>query len=145
VAKALYPLINTRNQALACLRYATLLMFALTLSLGYSCHNLATANDTTTELLMIESDDCPYCRKFDREVADIYPKTTEGLRAPLNRHKLGDKLPKKYTSIDINSRTMTPTFILIENNKEVDRLVGYNGDEFFWFLLKDLFTKLATR
>ena len=145
MAKALYPLNNTRIQALACLRYAALLMFALTLSIGYSRHNLATADGTTTELLMIESDDCPYCRMFDREVARIYPKTAEGKRAPLNRHKLGDKLPKKYLGIDISSRTMTPTFILIENNKEIDRLVGYNGDEFFWFLLNNLFTKLPTK
>jgi len=32
------------------------------------------------ELLMIDSDDCPYCRKFDREIASIYPKTPEGKR-----------------------------------------------------------------
>lgn len=121
-------------------------MLALTLSAAYSCLNLATADGTiTTELLMIESDDCPYCRKFDREIADIYPKTSEGRRAPLFRHRLGDKLPNKYASIDISSSTMTPTFILIENKKEVDRLVGYNSDEFFWFLLNDLFTKLPTK
>ena len=91
---------------------------------------------------MIDSDDCPYCRKFDREIADIYPKTTEGKRAPLRRHTLGNTLPKKYEGLDITSRTITPTFILIENNQEVDRLVGYNNDEFFWYLLNVLFDKL---
>ena len=123
-----------------------MLMLTLTLSFTYACHNLAMADGAlTTELLMIESDDCPYCRKFDREIANTYPKTSEGKRAPLFRHKLGDKLPNKYASIDINSRTLTPTFILIENKKEVDRLVGYNSDEFFWFLLNELFTKLPTK
>jgi thioredoxin-related protein len=94
------------------------------------------------ELLMIDSDDCPYCRKFDREIAAIYPKTNEGKRAPLARHHLGDPLPTKYAALDITRNTMTPTFILVKDNQEVDRLVGYNGDEFFWFLLNDLLNKL---
>ncbi len=133
--------IQKRNR----LKKATLQLFSLALGFAGASHSAANNNGTTTELLMIESEDCPYCRKFDREIADIYPKTTEGKRAPLSRHTLGDKLPEKYADIDITSRTMTPTFILIENNKEIDRLVGYNSDEFFWFLLSDLFNKLPTQ
>jgi len=85
---------------------------------------------------------CPYCRKFDQEIASIYPKTDEGKRAPLRRHKIGDPLPDKYAGLDISASTLTPTFILIKDNKEIDRLVGYNGDEFFWYLLNDLLDSL---
>jgi len=86
--------------------------------------SFAASGDVTTQLLMIESDDCPYCRKFDREIASIYPKTTEGARAPLLRHQYGDDIPEQYAGIDISASTFTPTFILITNNQEVDRIVG---------------------
>ena len=117
----------------------------VTPGLGIISNSWADNNVTSTELLMIESDYCPYCRKFDREIADIYPRTTQGKRAPLRRHTLGDALPERYATLDITPNTMTPTFILIDNNEEVDRLVGYNGDEFFWYLLNDLFSKLQTK
>ena len=29
----------------------------------------------------------------------------------------------------------TPTFVLVEDGKELGRIEGYAGDEFFWFLL----------
>ncbi|MEE9334496.1 MAG: thioredoxin family protein [Granulosicoccaceae bacterium] len=127
------------------IKYISLVMCALTLGVGFSGIGWANASVDTIELLMIESDNCPYCRKFDREIADIYPKTAEGKRAPLKRHKLGDTLPDKYAGLDITASTLTPTFILLENNKEVDRLPGYNSEDFFWYFLNDLFDKLQTR
>ncbi|HEY8578899.1 MAG TPA: thioredoxin family protein, partial [Beijerinckiaceae bacterium] len=37
------------------------------------------------ELLMFERDGCPYCARWDHEVAPLYEKTPEGKRAPLRR------------------------------------------------------------
>ena len=145
VQSVFYPLNSVNFQALARLRHTVLVICALVFGFGLSNTSWASTNGSTTELLMIDSDYCPYCRKFDREIAEIYPKTEEGRRAPLVRHKLGDKLPKKYSGLDITPRTITPTFILLENNKEVDRLLGYNNDEFFWYLLNDLLNKLQTQ
>ena len=34
------------------------------------------------------------------------------------------------------------TFILVDKGEEVDRLIGYPGDEHFWFLLGDMLEKL---
>lgn len=92
------------------------------------------------ELLVIEEANCPYCAAFHREIAPIYPKTVEGKRAPIRRIDIADPWPEDLTYIE--SETITPTFILIDNGKEIDRLYGYAGDDFFWFLLAEMFAKL---
>lgn len=89
---------------------------------------------------MLEQDDCPYCKKFDREIASIYPKTDEGKRAPLRRLMLGQPWPEDLSQVASDS--VTPTFILVDNNREIGRLRGYRGDEFFWVLLTEIFSKL---
>lgn len=92
------------------------------------------------ELLVVEQPDCPYCERFNHEVADIYPKTDEGKLAPMVRVQLLEAWPEKYKSV--KAPPVTPTFILVNNGQEVDRLVGYPGDEYFWFLIGELFSKL---
>lgn len=102
------------------------------------CSALAT-NDTI--LLMVESEDCAYCKKFDREIAQAYPLTEEGKKAPLRRIDI-DQWPEEFAWIEQES--LTPTFILVRNSKEIDRLRGYPGDEYFWFLLGEMLDKLPT-
>ena len=89
---------------------------------------------------MVESDHCPYCERFHAEIGPAYPKTEEGTVAPLKTHELGEPMP--YDGIE--AAQYTPTFILIQDNKEVDRLVGYPGDEHFWFLLGEMLKKLSS-
>ncbi len=103
---------------------------------------LATASATTTgaELLIVEQDHCPYCEKFNREIAQTYPKTVEGSRAPLVRLDIHKPWPNQYGSI--HPASVTPTFILISDGAEIDRLVGYPGDEHFWFLIGQMLDKL---
>jgi hypothetical protein len=58
------------------------------------------------------------------------PKTLEGDVAPLQRIDIHSKL-----STDIilkSSPQFTPTFIVVSNNKEVGRIEGYPGEDFFW-------------
>ena len=89
----------------------------------------------SAELIMIEQHGCHYCEKWDAEIAEIYPKTEEGKTAPLRRVNLRD-LPK---DIAFSSRPVfTPTFVLVKDGKELGRMEGYAGDEFFWFLLGKL-------
>lgn len=93
------------------------------------------------ELLMVESEDCPYCHRFHAEIGPAYPKTAEGKLAPLRQLMLGQALPAEYQHL--TPAMVTPTFILVENQQEVDRLIGYPGDEHFWFLLGQMLEKLA--
>jgi thioredoxin-related protein len=96
----------------------------------------ACADDNKIFLLMAELDDCPYCAKWDLEIGAIYSKTSEGRAAPLKRFYLNTKQTKIVFTKPVN---VSPTFILVQNNKEVGRIVGYTNDEQFWSLLSILF------
>ncbi len=106
------------------------------------CVLLLTAAGTAfaAELIVVESDDCPYCKRFHAEIGAAYPKTDEGKLAPLRLLDISQPMPEEYS--DVKPATVTPTFILVENNAEVDRLIGYPGDEHFWFLLGEMLEKL---
>ena len=95
---------------------------------------------TAAELIVIESDDCPYCKRFHAEIGVAYPKTEEGKRAPLRLLDISKPMPEEYRNV--KPARVTPTFILVENNREVDRMIGYPGDEYFWFLLGEMLEKL---
>ena len=83
-------------------------------------------------LVMVEQDGCHWCAQWNHEISAIYPKTDEGKRAPLRRVDLHD-LPDDIEFI--SKPVFTPTFVLVEDGKELARMEGYAGDEFFWFLL----------
>ena len=100
------------------------------------------AKVSAAELLVIEQDDCPYCKKFHREIAQAYPKTAEGRCAPLRLLDLHEPWPDRYSHIPV--QRFTPTFILVSDGQEIDRLVGYPGDEHFWFLIGEIMQKLPT-
>ena len=88
------------------------------------------------ELVMIEQAGCVYCDRFNDEIAPAYPKTPEGQRAPLRRVDLHAPWPDDLS--EIRKEPFTPTFVLVDNNKELARLRGYPGDENFWFLLSQM-------
>lgn len=94
----------------------------------------------SAELLVIEQQGCAFCARFNSEISVAYPRTEEGKLAPLVRVDLQGPWPERYSGIEPGF--VTPTFILIENDREVDRLVGYPGDEHFWFLLSEMLDKL---
>ncbi|WP_299846713.1 hypothetical protein [uncultured Roseovarius sp.] len=96
---------------------------------------LAATHVLATELVMVEQDGCHWCERWDAEIAPAYPNTSEGKRAPLRRVDLRD-LP---ADIAFSSPPVfTPTFVLVDQGRELGRLEGYAGDEFFWFLLDKL-------
>ena len=93
------------------------------------------------ELLMFESDDCIWCDAWDAEIAPIYPKTSEGRRAPLRRVDIHGQRPADLQNIE--GVRYTPTFVLVDDRgREVGRINGYPGEDFFWGLLSDLIAKL---
>ncbi len=94
------------------------------------------------ELVMFDAAGCPYCARWNREVAPIYPKTVEGKRAPLRRVDIAAPRPADLAAI--GGVVYTPTFVLMDGGREIGRIVGYGGDEIFWSLLTDLVAKLDT-
>jgi len=91
------------------------------------------------ELIMFEQDACEWCEIWDAEISGVYPKTREGKAAPLRRVDIFDPQPKDLK--DIRRPHFTPTFVLFDNGKEVGRIRGYPGEDFFWGMLAQLIAK----
>lgn len=88
------------------------------------------------DLIMVERVGCHYCAEWKRVIGPIYPKSPEGQFAPLRLVDLADGLPQ---DIEFARRvTFTPTFVLVDENKEVARIEGYPGEDFFWGLLNEM-------
>lgn len=92
------------------------------------------------ELQMFRRDGCPWCRAWDREVLPIYGKTDLGRKVPL---RMVD-LDRDRSQVSLRSPIIyTPTFVLVENGRELGRIEGYPGDRFFWELLDRLLQQLT--
>ena len=86
-----------------------------------------------TFLIMVEEAGCLWCARFNSEIAETYPKTTEGRSAPLRRHDIHDGAP---SGVVLGARLrFTPTFVLVSDGVEIGRIEGYPGEDFFWGLL----------
>ncbi|WP_299428369.1 hypothetical protein [uncultured Shimia sp.] len=97
--------------------------------------NLSAPTHAETVLLMMEEEGCLWCARWNEEIAPIYPKTAEGQIAPLQRHDIHDPLPNVALA---RSVVFTPTFILLVNGIEKDRIEGYPGEDFFWGLVSEM-------
>lgn len=84
-------------------------------------------------LLMVEEDGCIYCARWHAEVGEAYPKTPEGKAAPLVQVERGSAAAAAYELT--SPPRFTPTFILLDDKRELARMEGYPGEEFFWPLL----------
>lgn len=89
-------------------------------------------------LLMAEEDGCYWCARWNKEISHIYPKTIEGQTAPLQRYDLHRETPEVEL---LQKVRFTPTFILVDDGKEVGRIEGYPGEDFFWGLLTMMFDR----
>ena len=92
------------------------------------------------ELVMFEQAGCEWCETFDREIAPIYAKSEEGVRAPLRRVDITKAPPPDLAFIQVER--FTPLFVLVDKGREIGRIRGYPGPERFWMQLSVLFGKL---
>lgn len=86
------------------------------------------------ELVVFESATCEWCDLFHEEIGPIYPKTPEAACAPLRRVDIHDSRPENLSFVE--GIIYTPTFVLVEDGREVGRITGYPGEHFFWSTLK---------
>lgn len=95
------------------------------------------------ELLMFEEDGCIWCARWDAEVGPSYSSSREGEAAPLRRFDLRrDPLPD---NLELSQRVRyTPTFVLVENDREIGRIIGYPGKTLFWDQLETLVAQIET-
>ena len=98
---------------------------------------------TAAELLVIEDKRCAPCLLFDRQVAAIYARTTEGASVPLRKLPFGRVPPAPYGFV--GAASVAPTFVLVDEGREIGRFEGYSSDELFWMSLTALLQKLPGR
>ena len=85
-------------------------------------------------LIMVEQHGCAYCAIWNEKIGPIYPKTTAGAIAPLERVDFAD-----VNTIDVEKLRpvgFTPSFLLVQDGVEIARIDGYPGEDFFWGLLE---------
>ncbi len=100
-----------------------------------------TAVNAETRLLMFEEQGCPYCEAWHEEIGVVYDKTDEGKRAPVTVLDLDDPLP---AGVEIGLVPYyTPTFILISDGVEIDRIEGYPGEDFFYWMVEKMLAKIS--
>lgn len=109
------------------------ILIATALSL---CSPMASA----AELLMFHQRGCVHCQRWETEIGVGYSATSEARRAALRRLDIRDKLPDGITLK--RNVTITPTFVLVDDGKEIGRVVGYAGADFFYGMLDEVMAKL---
>lgn len=85
------------------------------------------------ELVMFERAGCGWCDRWNRDVGPVYDKTEEGKRAPLRRVDL-DRGSDPGFALGRPVR-YTPTFVVVDQGREIGRVTGYLSDDAFWSLL----------
>ena len=93
----------------------------------------------SAELLMFERKGCVHCARWLAQVGPVYPRTDVAKRAPLRRVDLGEERPPEGVKSPVR---FTPTFVLMDQGREVGRIVGFIDDATFWGLLANLMARL---
>lgn len=86
--------------------------------------------EPAARLVLLERADCPWCRRWWREVGPAWDRSDLGARAPLRRVDVAQPIPDDLGFLR-NTR-FTPSFILVAGGRELGRMIGYQGDLFFW-------------
>jgi hypothetical protein len=93
----------------------------------------------SAELLMFRRGGCPYCQTWDRVIGPAYTRSDIGQRAPLRTVDL-DRGGEAGVTL-ARSVLFTPTFVLVQDGRELGRIEGYPGEDFFWGLLERLLAR----
>ena len=101
-----------------------------------------TAGSAAAELLMFDDPGCVWCRRWEAEIGRSYPLTPEGRGAPLRRIDISRQANAGVALA--TPITVTPTFVLVEDEQEVGRIAGYVGKDFFYPMLDELIRKIPT-
>lgn len=117
----------------------------LTLLVLMHCPIETKALEDSSVLVYVFSPTCASCKRFDKEVGQIYSKTREGEKLPMFTVSLNEWRNAKhnYSDCNLNPISATPSFIQISGCLELDRLVGYSSKELFWLSLNRMTNRLG--
>jgi len=91
---------------------------------------LITTPLSAAELVLFEFDGCLWCEQWKADVGTYYAETAEGKAAPLRVVDLFDKRPAHLRGV--RPVRATPTFVLVDQGREIGRITGYTDAKAFW-------------
>jgi len=92
----------------------------------------------TAEVILVEQGGCYSCVRFEQEQGDVFDLWF-GSELPLRRVDIHGRWPYRNTGV---RRPMgTPTFIVVEEGKEIGRFAGYANSRLFWKKLDAVLAK----
>ncbi len=145
--RACFDMIARMFQLRALMQSQILQIFAATIvafsAIGMGIAAARTPSDTQladTQLVMMEEAGCSWCERWLEEIGVVYHKTREGRMAPLRRVDVHEPMPLDLKFL--KPAFFTPTFVLVAQGREIGRIQGYPGEDFFWSLLGELLEKL---
>lgn len=94
------------------------------------------------ELVMFERGGCVWCERWHRDVGASYGKTDEAKVLPLRRVNI-DARATYHVELASPVR-YTPTFVVVDDGREIGRIIGYISDDAFWGLLGTYVARIAT-
>ena len=89
-----------------------------------------------SKLIMITDSSCIFCKRWERDIGQIYPKTDIAEKFPLTRIEFNSN--QKEASYSFKNISGTPTFIFLKDEVEIGRIEGFNDAEMFWWLVEDI-------
>lgn len=92
------------------------------------------------ELVVFEVDGCNYCRLFRRDVLPAYMLSPRAGDVPIRFVDLNDGTGGVRLTSQID---VVPTAVLVRNNREAGRIIGYSGPESFFQLMRYLLSQGA--
>ncbi len=95
---------------------------------------------SANELIMFNSSTCEWCEVWEEEVGGVYGKTEVGKTLPVHRVDIHEDRPVNLEHL--RGIRFTPTFVLLQDGREVGRITGYPGESFFWGLLEEMTTRI---
>lgn len=115
-------------------------MFAGMLTSGHAGLDIDAALPASEnfELVVMEAPGCTYCTLFRRDVLPSYEASPRAKDMPIRFVDVNDEAAEALgleTPVDI-----VPTFLVLKNNKEVGRIPGYTGPEYFFHTINYLLT-----
>ncbi|MBF0167376.1 MAG: thioredoxin family protein [Alphaproteobacteria bacterium] len=94
---------------------------------------LATSSARAGELVMFETEGCPYCAAWKRDIGQHYGNSDLAALLPLKRIDIKAERPKGYEQIlDVK---LSPTFVAMACGAEAVRFEGYSDSGIFWDLM----------
>lgn len=91
------------------------------------------------ELVVFEHGDCTYCRIFRSAILPRYRENGQEARAPIRFVRVEHA---DMTALGLRGRiTMVPTFVLMQDGREVGRIEGYWAPDNFFRLVASMLAR----